>query len=358
MALVYFTRRRWVFAIALSLALSVGAVACRPPAREPSANAPKTKNNLPGNLYRLNYPTDLAFAPDGTLFFTEQTGAVRVVKNGKLAPKPVATFNVPKMQGYHETGLLGLALGPRFSSEGKIYVYHTYRAGENLYNRIVRFDRRKPGNREVIFDKIVGERIHNGGKLLFGHDGFLYVGVGEANRRHLSRETSIANGKVLRLTADGKIPGDNPFVGSPVLAYGLRNIFGMTFDSNENLYITENGPEKDDEINLITPGGDYGWPIETGRGSGHFERPLLVLREPVAPTGIVYYDRSRLRKIRKKLVFGDWNSGQLHAVDPRAKQPRDRIIASLDEGITALAIAPDGALYVATATSIRRLDRL
>ena len=313
---------------------------------------------LLSEIVNLEVPTDLQFSADGTLFFTEKTGALRVVKDGKLRSRPVATFNVPEIFGYHETGLLGLALHPRFSRNNLIFVYHTYRADGKLYNRVVRFDWRRPRRKTTIIDSILGGRVHDGGKLVFGPDKRLYISAGETGQSRLSRRTDSPNGKILRLTSAGKIPDDNPFPGSPVFAYGLRNVFGLTFDSQGKLYATENGPEKNDEINLIESGLDYGWPIETGAGTGRFVRPLATFRQSISPTGIVFYNKELIQSLQDKLVFGDYNNGNLYTLDPRKTNEKPKIVATFDEGITAIAVAPDGALYIATESAIERVDKI
>ncbi len=316
----------------------------------------KDKSRLADEIKDLNFPTDLAFADDGRLFFTEKTGALRLIKDGRLQPDPIATFNVPQIVGYNEIGLLGLALSPEFERDHLIYVYHTYSEEGRLFNRVVRFDYRSLETKKTIFDGILGSRIHVGGKLSFGPDNFLYIATGEANQPGLSRKTNSPNGKILRLTRNGKIPKNNPFGQSPVFALGLRNIFGMTFDSKGRLFVTENGPENDDEINMITGGSDYGWPIETGAGSGRFQKPLFTFKDSIAPTGIVFYDSAHLKSLEGKLVFGDYNEGKLWAIDPDVANARPEAVGSLNLGVTALAISPNGSLYAATESSIVKID--
>ena len=313
---------------------------------------------LPSDLTGLDFPTDLAFDDSGTLFFTEKGGALRIVEKGRLRSEPLAVFKVPRLSGYHETGLLGLALSPKFAKDRQLYLYHTYTAGAGLRNRVVRIDARRPKRREVIFDGIRGERIHVGGKLAFGPDGKLYISTGESDRPNLSQDTDSPNGKVLRVNRDGSIPPDNPFKGSPVYAYGLRNVFGMAFAPDGRLFVTDNGPQANDEINEIKRGANYGWPVVTGRETRKVTPPLITFEDSIAPTGIVYYDKDRFADLRGSLIFGDWNDSRVHALSLEDGRRRDRIIAELSGGVTAVAVGPDGALYVATASSIERIGRL
>ncbi len=339
--------------VVLSIVLMVGGCASLTETGTDNSRGAKPEATADFELESLAFPTDLAFAPDGTLFFTEKSGALRVARDGVLEADPVAKFPVPRISGYHETGLLGLALSPNYAENRLIYVYHTYRDGSKLTNRIVRLNTKQPGSRQVIFDDILGERIHVGGKLRFGPDGKLYVATGEANKPKLSRDRESPNGKILRLNPDGSIPEDNPFNDSPAFAIGLRNVFGMAFDDRGRLVVTENGPQGADEINLIRRGADYGWPTVTGSGDGRFSDPLVTFRQAIAPTGIVFYVGGSLPKLSGDYIFGDWNGGRLHSLTLNDGKATTKVILDLGEGITALAVSPKGSLYVATESAIR-----
>ncbi len=339
--------------VALSISLIVGGCASLAETDKQNSRGAEPGKTTDFELEGLAFPTDLAFAPDGTLFFTEKGGALRVARNGALETDPVAEFPVPRLNGYHETGLLGLALSPSYAEDRLIYVYHTYRNGSRLANRIVRLNATRPESQQVVFDDILGERIHVGGKLRFGPDSKLYVATGEANKPKLSRDRDSPNGKILRLNPDGSIPEDNPFDDSPAFAIGLRNVFGMAFDDRGTLVVTENGPQGADEINLIRRGADYGWPTATGSGDARFIDPLVTFKQAIAPTGIVFYVGGSLPKLSGHYVFGDWNGGRLHSLTMNDGKAKTRVILDLGEGITALAVSPKGSLYVATESAIR-----
>ena len=296
-------------------------------------------------LRGLAFPTNLAFAPDGRLFFTEkETGQVRVVVEGVLDPDPVATFDVT---GDAERGLLGIALDPHFASRPWIYVYYSDAAtGRNV---LVRF--REDGSTELEtlltgLESATG--YHNGGDLVFGADGMLYASLGEAHDPSRAQNPEDLGGKIVRIAPDGSVPADDPFgAGDPVWSYGHRNSFGLCVDPvTGDLWETENGPDRNDELNLIERGGNYGWPEVTGHAGGDaFVDPVAVFPDTVALTGCAIVDG---------LVYaGAFNDGVLYAlpVDDRSVGPM-RPFASFDSGITDVAAGPDGRLYVATSDAI------
>jgi glucose/arabinose dehydrogenase len=216
--------------------------------------------------------TSLAFAPDGRLFLTQQNnGDVRIITpDGELLPEPFAHVD-PATGG--EWGLLGVAIDPEFEDNGYVYIYYTEPAGgENLARPVLmRFtdvdNEGENPERLIEFPTANPEvKAHVGGGLHFGPDGYLYLSIGETERRELAQDLSSPLGKMLRLTRDGEAAPDNPFVDQPgadprVYAYGLRNSFAFDFDPESGrIYASENGPSTCDELNIIEAGQNYGWP--------------------------------------------------------------------------------------------------
>lgn len=210
----------------------------------------------------LFVPWTIEVSEDGRLFFTERNGNLRVVEYGILNPVPVHSFGTPFVSS-GEGGLMGLALDPDFLSNGFIYLMYTYGEDGVLFNRVVRM--RVEGNaasqEEILLDRIPAGLIHNGGRLKIGPDGYLYITTGDAGDRNLSQDRNSLAGKILRIGTDGSIPTDNPFPGSAVYALGLRNPQGLAWDDNNVLYASDHGERAHDEINIIQPGGNYGWPL-------------------------------------------------------------------------------------------------
>lgn len=241
----------------------------------------------------LHIPWAVDISEDGRLFFTERDGNLRVIENGIVNPVPVYTFG-PPFVSVGEGGLLGLALDRDFLSNGYIYLMYTYEDQEELYSRVVRM--RIEGNtasqEEILLDRIPAGRYHNGGRIKIGPDGYLYITAGDAGDSYLAQDIDSLAGKILRIGTDGSIPPDNPFPGSPVYALGLRNSQGLAWNDRNVLYASEHGEIAHDEINIIQPGGNYGWPLVIGdeQMEGYdFIRPVIQSGNNTwAPAGMTF----------------------------------------------------------------------
>ncbi|WP_376792211.1 PQQ-dependent sugar dehydrogenase [Thermoflexus sp.] len=308
----------------------------------------------------LEVPWALAFAPDGRIFVTERPGRIRVIENGALRPELVAVLPVAATG---EGGLMGLALDPNFAQNGYLYVMYTYRAGGALRNRISRLTLRgnTAGEEIVLIDNIPGAGIHDGGRLAFGPDGKLYATTGDAAQRDLAQRLDSLAGKILRLNPDGSIPTDNPFPGSYVYSYGHRNPQGLAWHPvTGQLYSTEHGPTGEmglccrDELNLIRPGANYGWPLVTGApGDPRFADPILHSGEDTwAPAGMAFVTGERLAPWKGHLFFGTLRGQHLHHVvlgsDGSTVVFHEELFRGEFGRIREVVMGPDGALYFTT----------
>lgn len=300
-------------------------------------------------LTDLALPTNLAFAPDGRLFFTEKdTGLVRVVSpEGRLREEPFARFAV---QNRGETGMLGIALDPSFATDPWVYLY--FSDAESGRNRLVRVrDEDGTAGRPQVLGTFLpwSAGYHNGGDLVFGADGMLYVAVGEAHEPSRAQDPDDVGGKILRLTPDGSIPPDNPFGPSnPAFTIGHRNSFGLCVDpETDDLWETENGPSVDDEVNVLRAGRNYGWPEVTGDSDGRFADPVIVFPSPEALTGCAVW--------RGDLWFGTAVTHKVYRFPLGTSDGSPRRIESFDAPVIDLTVGPDDALYVATSNAIHRL---
>jgi glucose/arabinose dehydrogenase len=222
----------------------------------------------------LNVPWGVAFLPNGDALVAERaTGRIKRIPSGGGTPRTV--FRIPGVAtNFGEGGLLGIAVSPRYSSDRLVYAYYT----SSRDNRVVRF---RLGGRppRAVLTGIRRAGNHNGGRIVFGPDGMLYVGTGDAGDRELAQDRDSLNGKILRITRNGAVPRGNPFPGSPVWSYGHRNVQGLAFDRAGRLWATEFGESFRDEVNLIRKGGNYGWPTVEGNGDtqgGRFRNPVLT----------------------------------------------------------------------------------
>ena len=332
-----------IFAIAIWLS----------PSNPPPIPEPMTKD---GNEFvqvlatNLEKPWAIDFADD-KIFVTEKVGRIRVIESGVLLENPLATLRTANV---FDGGLLGIAVHPAFDKNHFIYVYFTYENDDKLFNKILRITEldNKLDAAETIFDKIPGSAYSNGGVIKFGPDGKLYVGTGSvSDSSHGPQDIQSLEGKILRLNDDGTIPDDNPFSDSPVFSLGHRDPKGLGWDGFGNLFVTEIGPSKNDEINLVEAGGNYGWPDLECSGNGQFIDPLNCYDPAIEPGGIVFYYGDKL-KLENPLVLASLRASHLFnlEIDEDDVKSQTSILSGMGR-IRDVAVGPDGYLYLITSNT-------
>lgn len=300
----------------------------------------------------LEIPWGLAFLPSGEILVTERGG--RLVKISE--EKEVISVSGVAHRG--EGGLLGLALHPNFSENNYIYLYLTTASGSGLINRVERYtlNDTELSERVVILDNIPGAQYHDGGRLAFGPDGYLYITTGDAGQERLSQDTDSLAGKILRVADDGSIPEDNPF-GNEVYSYGHRNPQGLTWDDTGRLWSTEHGrsgvQSGFDEVNLIEKGGNYGWPDSQGdEVAADTIGPIVHSGSNTtwAPASVVYKNGS--------LYFGGLRGQAIYQVtDLDSEEPQVTAHFRGEYGrIRTVTMGPDGNLYLTTSNRDGRGD--
>lgn len=322
---------------------------------------------LHDELYRggLDFPVDMAWVK-GTnkLFFTEKSGALRVLVGKKLLDRPCARLNVDDSG---ESGLLGLVLDPRFTSNHHLFVYYTNASPRE--NRVARMTVRHNVCRDktdIVSGIPASSGYHNGGQLEFVGK-HLFVSVGEQHDAGNAQNKRLRLGKVLRYNPDGSIPKSNPFSTAarpnPVWSYGHRNPFGLARKpGTDRLYETENGPDCDDELNVIRKRRNYGWGdgyrCKTKGVGKNPKGPIRRWTPTIVPTDLWWY-RGPL-KTMSGLLMGDYGTGRLHRFVLNRKGNRIRkttIVARASGGIVDVCKGPGGWVYYATPDSIRRIAR-
>ncbi len=259
----------------------------------PSPNPVSENSSVKIIAENLDKPRSIAIS-ENRIFVTEKDGKIRVIQDDVLLDAPLAVFRTPDV---FDGGLLGITTHPNFSENHFLYVFLTYEEDGELWNKILKITEfeNKLQNAETIFDKIPASSFTNGGFLKFGPDGKLYAGTGTvSDASHLPQDLNSFAGKVLRLNDDGSIPNDNPFENSAVYTYGHRHPQGMTWDSEGNMYLAEFGPEKNDEINLIVAGQNYGWPEKECGGNEIYTGAILCYDPSIEPGGITFYNGEKL----------------------------------------------------------------
>ena len=297
----------------------------------------------------LQKPWSLDFTND-KIFFTEKIGRIRVIDGGVLVKDPVADLKVADVT---DGGLLGLALHPDFAKNHYLYVFYTYPEGDNLWNKVLRIteSNNKLSNAQVILDKIPGAEFDDGGVIKFGPDKKLYIGTGDATNDTASQDLKSLSGKILRLNDDGSIPSDNPIAGSPVFSYGHRNPQGLTWDNYGNLYETEQGPTKNDEINLIKSGQNYGWPLQECSGTKEYVNALVCYNPSLEPGGIVYYSSGKL-DLKNSIIMATLRGTNLYQLTiGNGTITSQKIILDGLGRIRDVNMGQDGYLYILTSNT-------
>jgi glucose/arabinose dehydrogenase len=292
----------------------------------------------------LEVPWGLSFLPTGDALVGERmTGDIYQIPASGGERELVGT--VPGVAGVGEGGLLGIAVDPLFIHDSFVYAYLT----TDTDNRIVRFRLDPAGagiyDLEVILDGIARAGVHNGGALAFGPDGMLYAGVGDAGDPDTAQDPGSLNGKILRMDPLGNPPIEdpNPDPGSLVWSWGHRNVQGLAWDDEGRMYATEFGQNAFDELNLIEPGGNYGWPEVEGTGGGdEYVDPLVTWTpDEASPSGLAF--------VGAHLFVAALRGQRLWMVLPDDADGRSSSLLWDQFGrLRNVQVAPDGCLWITT----------
>ncbi len=322
----------------------------------------------------LEHPWSMAFMPDGNILVTERPGRIRIVsKKGTLSP-PVE--GVPAVYHFGQGGLLDIALHPQFSRNGHIFFSYAEedsdspaKAGTAVANAVLRNN--KLENVKVIFrqhPKVKGKN-HFGSRLLVDDDEKLYITLGERfDQSKRAQDLTSHLGKIVRIETDGSVPKDNPFSSIPnamseIWSYGHRNIQGADFNpQTKQLWIHEHGPRGGDEINVIQPGKNYGWPEasygshysmlpipddHTGKG---FVEPVYYWTPSVAPSGMTFYSGSAFKAWKNHLFVGGLSCMCLIRLELGNGKiiQEERLLKDMQQRIRDVRQGPDGNIYLLT----------
>ena len=336
----------------------------------------------------LEQPWSMVFLPDGGMLVTERAGRVRLIRNGKLESKPVR--GVPEVYTGGPRGLQGLmdiALHPNFRENGWVYLTYDKPSGNGGSAALARgsWNGVELVGVQELFDSAA--RDTEASRLAFGRDGMLYMTISAPGSPEVKRSQAPNDyaGKVVRLRGDGGIPRDNPFIGRhqykpAIFTLGHRNGHALAVNPETGeLWATEQGPSGGDELNVLRPGRNYGWPVVSyGRDywgrqislrptRAGMEQPLVVWLPSIGLTGMTFYTGDRFPRWKRNAFVGGLREGGI----PRTGQVqrivfnerweelrREPLLTQLKQRIRDVRQGPDGLLYVLTAEDKGALLRL
>ena len=326
----------------------------------------------------LSYPYSMTWLPDGTTLVTERMGKLRVIRNGKLDPQPVA--GVPANYGTGESGLPGavhglmdIALHPQYATNRYIYVNYTKQLDPKRNTvAIARASWDAKGGLMNAKDIFVASERTSTSRMVFGNDGMLYLATSGGDAQDLSSH----GGKVLRMRDDGSAPPDNPFAGKQgakpeIYTYGHRNSLGLAVHPRTGqVWQTENGPNGGDEINIAKPGANYGWPLvsygrqypgqwQSGDRAGHagFEPPVVIWVPSIATSGLTFYTGDKFPRWKGDVFVGALRTGEIPGTghlerilfnQNMEELRRESLLTELRQRVRDIRQGPDGLLYVLT----------
>lgn len=367
------TSRREVLGLAAGLAATAALGGC-------AEAAAKTSVRPVAVAEGLAHPWSIAFLPDGRLLVTERPG--RLLAIDPRTQQAAAIAGVPAVAAVGQGGLLDVALDPAFAADGTLYLSYAGGGPGGAGTEVARA--RLDGDRltdvAVIFraDPKVSGPVHFGSRLLPLEDGTLIITLGERGRMEEAQNLGNHLGTTIRIRTDGSVPDDNPFVGRSdarpeIFTYGNRNVQGLAREPKTGrVFAHEHGPRGGDEINVLVPGTNYGWPLVTfgidyngaiisrqtaAPGIAH---PLFQWTPSIAPCGMAFYSGDVFPDWEGDLLVGSLKFRELHrlGVDGDTITAREVLLEDLNERIRDVRVSPDGAVYVATDAPQGRILRL
>jgi aldose sugar dehydrogenase len=320
---------------------------------------------------KLVHPWGLAILPDGSMLVTEREGRLRIIRNGKLVPTPIG--GVPRVLDAGQGGLLDVALHPDFATNNLVYLSFSKGTKDANHTAVVRgtFDGANLTNVQNVFDASPERSTdaHFGGRLLFMPDKSLILTLGDGYAyRDKAQDLSSDLGKIVRLTDTGQPAPGNPFLGQTgkrpeIYSYGHRNVQGIARDPvSGTLYAHEHGPKGGDEVNIISPGKNYGWPVITygvdysgapislkNKQDG-MEQPITYWVPSIAPSGMIFYTGDMFPAWKGDLLVTALAGQQLRRVNLQngAVASQETYLADRNERFRQVVQAPDGALLILT----------
>lgn len=317
----------------------------------------------------LDHPWELVWGPDNWIWYTERIGRI-----GRLNPETgevqlIHTFS--NVWQASESGLLGMALHPDFPTTPHLFAAYTYEDGAAKRERVVRltYNGSALTDETILIDGIFAANIHDGCRLVI-HDNHLFITTGDAGNQGLPQNKDAINGKVLRINLDGSIPSDNPMPENAVWSWGHRNPQGLVVAPNGILYASEHGPDRDDEVNIIEKGRNYGWPNVNGYCEGNevafcnannVAEPIAAWTPTLAVCGLKYYNNDLIPQWKNSLIMATLKEQQLMILhlspDGRSVDSQTKAFDNQFGRLRAVCIAPDGRVFFSSQDKVIEVKR-
>lgn len=311
----------------------------------------------------LDIPWEIIWGPDDHIWTTERYGRVsRIDPNTGDQDILLDLTSVVWQQG--ESGMLGMVLQPDFENSPHVFIAYTYRVSGVIYERVVKFnyDGTQLTPMDTLLNDLKGWQTHNGARFVILPDNTLIMSTGDAQDQNLPQDATSLSGKILRMNLDGTIPSDNPYANSYVYSIGHRNAQGLCLAPNGILYSSEHGPSTDDELNIIEPKRNYGWPDVTGFCNTAFEipfcntynvfEPLAAWTPTIAPSDIVWYEHNAIPEFKNKLLMTVLKDKKLvsfgfDALGTTVETENSFLVNEFGR-LRDICVSPNGAIYLAT----------
>ena len=314
----------------------------------------------------LDIPWEILWGPDDHIWMTERYGRVSRV-NPETGDQDVILDLSSDVYQNSESGMMGMVLHPDFKNNPHVFIAYTYLDGSRIRERLVRFNyaNGKLTAADTLVGDIIGNTTHIGCRLWIMPDLTLLMTTGDAQNQSLPQDRSSLSGKVLRMNLDGTIPSDNPNLNSLVWSSGHRNAQGLWLAPNGKLYSSEHGPTTDDELNILEPDRNYGWPRVHGMcdsppeiefcNDSNVVEPLVVWTPTIAPSDILWYDSWQIPEFKNKLLMTVLKDKSLIAFEFNAAGDsvvkQTKFFKNEFQRLRDICVSPDGTIYLATSGS-------
>jgi glucose/arabinose dehydrogenase len=311
----------------------------------------------------LDIPWEIQWGPDDHIWTTERYGRISRI-NPETGDQHVILDISDQVFQEGESGLLGMVLHPDFDMHPYVFTAYTYMVSGNIKEKIVRYeyDNGQLVDEFVLLDNIQGNTTHDGCRMIILPDQTLLFSTGDAQNQPAAQNLEHLSGKFLRLNLDGSIPDDNPFPDNPVYSFGHRNAQGLYLAPNGIIYSSEHGPSTDDELNIIEPGRNYGWPDVHGFcdlpdeitfcDENNVKEPLEAWTPTIATSDIVYYNHEAIPEWQGHILLTSLKNKRLYVMtlneDGTEVVGEEQLFTNWWGRLRDICIGPAGEIYLAT----------